>query len=64
MDTTSEGLGEMFEGDFPDMCADKFPLVLIGAEQRVERAQTRERGPPSAAAYMLKYFLILVVAVY
>ena len=41
---TSEGLGEMFEG------AGKFPLVSMGAERRVSRAQTRERGPPSALA--------------
>jgi hypothetical protein len=27
---TSEGLGEMFEGDCADMCAEKFPLILIG----------------------------------
>ena len=27
---TSEGLGEMFEGDSADMCASKFPLVLMG----------------------------------
>ena len=27
---TSEGLGEMFEGDSADMCAGKFPLMLIG----------------------------------
>ena len=27
---TSEGLGEMFEGDSADMCAVKFPLVLMG----------------------------------
>jgi hypothetical protein len=27
---TSEGLGEIFEGDYADMCADKFPLVLMG----------------------------------
>ena len=47
---TSEGLGEMFEGDSADTCAGKFPLVLMGGEQRVSRAQTRERGPPSALA--------------
>ena len=47
---TSEGLGEMFEGDSADMCARKFPLVSMGAERRVSRAQTRERGPPSALA--------------
>ena len=27
---TSEGMGEMFEGDFADMCADKFPLISMG----------------------------------
>ena len=29
-DMTSEGLGEMFEGDSADMCAGKFPLVSMG----------------------------------
>ena len=52
---TSEGLGEMFEGDSADMCARKFPLVSMGAEQRVSRAQTRERGPPSVLAEILYY---------
>ena len=27
---TFEGLGEKFEGDSADMCAEKFPLVLMG----------------------------------
>ena len=40
---TSEGLGEMFEGDSADTCAGKFPLTSMGAERRVSRAQTRER---------------------
>jgi hypothetical protein len=26
---TSEGLGEMFEGYFEDMCSEKFPLVSM-----------------------------------
>ena len=30
LDMTSEGLGEMFEGDSADMWAGKFPLVLMG----------------------------------
>ena len=47
---TSEGLGEMFEGDSADMCVGKFLLTSMGAEQRVSHAQTRERGPPSARA--------------
>jgi hypothetical protein len=29
-DMTSEGLGEMFEADYGDMCARKFPLMLMG----------------------------------
>ena len=33
-DMTSEGLGEMFEGDSEDMCARKFLLMSIGG--RVE----------------------------
>ena len=28
----------------------RIPLVSMGAERRVKRAQTRERGPPSALA--------------
>ena len=33
-----------------DTYAETFPLVLMGAEWRVKRAQTRERGPPLATA--------------
>ena len=28
---TSDGLGEMFEGDSADMCGDKFPFKSMGA---------------------------------
>ena len=31
----SEGLVEMFEGDFADMCAKIGPLMLIGVEWKV-----------------------------
>ena len=34
LDMTSEGLGEMFEGDSADMCAGKFSLTSMGG--RVE----------------------------
>ena len=51
---TSEGLGEMFEGDSADMCAENFRSCRWGAERRVSRAQTRERGPPSARAEFSK----------
>ena len=47
---TSKGLGEMFEGGSADMSAGKFSLVSMGGERRVSRAQTRERGSPSALA--------------
>ena len=39
---TSEGLGEMFEGDSADMCAGKFPLVLMGG--RVEGLVCADQG--------------------
>ena len=29
---TSEGLGEMFEGDSADMCAKTFPLMSMGGQ--------------------------------
>ena len=50
---TSDGLGEMFEGDSADKCAAKFLLVLMGDERRVSRAQTRERGPQSVLAEII-----------
>ena len=52
---TSEGLGEMFEGDYADMCADKFPLVSMGAEQGVKRAQTGKQDPIGAGGYFFFY---------
>ena len=54
---TSEGLGEMFEGDSADMCV-KFPRVSMGVEQRVSRAQTWEQGPPSALAEFEDSFVV------
>ena len=53
---TSEGLGEMFEGDSADTWAGKFSLLTMGAERRVSRAQTRERGPPSA---LVEFILVI-----
>ena len=38
---TSEGLGEMFEGDFADMCVEKLPLMLMGGEQMVLHAELK-----------------------
>ena len=39
---TSEGLGEMFEGDSADTCAGKFPLVSMGG--RVEGLTCADPG--------------------
>ena len=39
---TSEGLGEMFEGDSADMCAGKFPLTSMGG--RVEGLACADPG--------------------
>ena len=32
LDMTSEGWGEMFEGDFADTCAEKIQLVSMGGQ--------------------------------
>ena len=45
---TSEGLGEMFEGDSADMCGVKFSLMLMGARANRQASADGERGPPSA----------------
>ena len=56
---TSEGLGEMFEGYYADMCSENFRWCRWGAEGSVERAQTWERGPPSASVEYYSWFYIL-----
>ena len=43
---TSEGLGEMFEGESADMCAEKFPLVSMG--DRVEGQECADPGARTA----------------
>ena len=42
----SEGLGEIFEGDFADMSAEKYPIVL----KRRQVCTDGERGSPSPRA--------------
>ena len=41
---TSEGLGEMFEGDSADMCGRKFPLMLMGGRANGQARADRERA--------------------
>ena len=46
---TSEGLGEMFEGDSADMCAEKFPLVSMGDREGLACADPEARTPIDAS---------------
>ena len=47
---TSEGLGEIFEGDSADMCAGKFPLVSIrGRAEGLACADPGARTPIGAS---------------
>ena len=45
LDMTSEGFEDMFDGNFADTWANKFPLILMAG--RVT-GKAYERGPPSA----------------
>ena len=43
---TSEGLGEMFEGDSEDMCTGKFPLMpMVGQAEGLACADPEARTP-------------------
>jgi hypothetical protein len=42
------GLGELFEGDSADMCARKFPLMLMGGRANGQACADGERGPTLA----------------
>ena len=56
---TSEGLGEMFEGDSADTCAGKFPLVSMGGRaEGLACADLGVRTPIGASGNLLKGFLI------
>ena len=47
---SSEGLGEMFEGDSADRCAGKFPLVSMGVRAECPAcADTGARTPIGAS---------------
>ena len=54
---TSEGLGEMFEGDSADMCSGKFPLVSMGGRADSQACADGEQGPPSARAEILLVYI-------
>jgi hypothetical protein len=47
---TSEGLGELFKGDSANMCAGKFPFVLMVGRANGQVCAEGERGQPSVRA--------------
>ena len=51
---TSEGLGEMFEGDSADMCAGKFPLVSMGGRAKGLTCADPGARTPSALVEIFK----------
>ena len=58
---TSEGLGEMFEGDSADTCAGKFPLVSMGGRADRQACADGERGPHRRERKFVRYFSFLGV---
>ena len=59
-------LGEMFKGDSADTCVKKFPLMSMGAEQRVPGAQSEEpcQRDPKSYCFLIDspYFYILFLS--
>ena len=56
---TSEGLGEMFEGDSAVTCAGKFPLVSMGG--RAEDLACADPGARSPIGASGNFFIFLLV---
>ena len=54
---TSEGLGEMFEGDSANTCAGKFPLVSMGG--RAEGLACADPGARSPIGASGNYFTMI-----
>ena len=55
---TSEGLGEMFEGDYADTCTGKFPLVSLGGRaEGLACADPGARTPIGASGILCGVFL-------
>ena len=54
---TSEGLGEMFEGDSADTCSGKFPLMSMGGlAEGLACADPGARTPIGASGNLLEAF--------
>jgi hypothetical protein len=52
---TSEGLGEMFEGDCKDTCVEKFPIMAMdGLAEGLVSADLGVRTPLGVSGHFLK----------
>ena len=59
---TSEGLGEMFEGDSTDMCARKFPVMSMGGRaEGLACTDTGARTPMGVSGFFCIVFLHVLV---
>ena len=61
-DKTSEGLGEMFDGDSADTRVGQFPVMTMGGQAEVLGARTHQACKTSAGAahsnmFLTTYFL-------
>jgi hypothetical protein len=56
---TSEGLGEVFKGDFTDTYAGKCPLVLMGG--RMNPSSVRRRGARTPIGASNKFIKLLIL---
>ena len=58
-DLTSEGLGEMFECDSADTCAEKFPLVSMGGRaEGLACAEPGARTPIGASGNLYNFIQV------
>ena len=58
---TSEGLGEMFEGDSADTCAGKFPIVSMGGQaEGLACVDPGARNPIGASGIYKGYYCIVL----
>ena len=59
---TSKGLGEMFEGDSADKCAEKFPLVSMG--RRAEGLMCADPGARTPMGASGNYYFCFIPAIF
>ena len=55
---TSEGLGDMLEGDSAETCAGKFPLMSTGGRANSQAWADGERGPHRRER---KFYIIILL---